>query len=101
MTDVAGNPLAARQDLVLHDRAAVAGRGPGRPDRVITDPGDPFGRYYAEILRAEGLNAFDVTDGPVTAATLAGHDTVILADRLDQRRRGGAAHRAGSRPAAT
>ena len=29
---------------------------------MVTDPGDPFGTYYAEILRAEGLNEFDVTD---------------------------------------
>ncbi len=29
---------------------------------VITTSGDPFGGYYAEILRTEGLNAFSVAD---------------------------------------
>ena len=29
---------------------------------MISDSTDPFGRYYAEILRAEGLNEFTVTD---------------------------------------
>jgi hypothetical protein len=47
---------------------------------VVTDPGDPFGTYYAEILRAEGLNEFAVTDtGNLDAATLAGYQVVVLA----------------------
>ena len=36
---------------------------------MVTDRGDPFGGYYAEILRAEGLNEFAVTD---TASLTAG-----------------------------
>ena len=36
--------------------------GPGGPVLVVTDRRDPFGGYYAEILRAEGLNEFAVTD---------------------------------------
>ena len=40
---------------------ATPEQGPGGPILVITDPGDPFGTYYAEILRAEGLNEFAVT----------------------------------------
>jgi hypothetical protein len=56
------------------------GQGPGGPILVITDPSDPFGRYYAEILTAEGLNAFDVRDvSQVSATTLSGHSVVILA----------------------
>ena len=47
---------------------------------VVTDPGDPFGTYYAEILRAEGLNEFAVTDtGNLDAATLADYQVVVLA----------------------
>ena len=34
--------------------------GPGGPILVVTAADDPFGRYYGEILRAEGLNAFTV-----------------------------------------
>jgi hypothetical protein len=56
------------------------GQGPGGPILVVTDPSDPMGRYYAEILAAEGLNAFDVRGvGEVSGATLSGYSVVILA----------------------
>jgi hypothetical protein len=55
-------------------------QGPGGPVLVVTDPGDGFGSYYAEILRAEGLNEFAVTDkANLSAATLAGYEVVVLA----------------------
>src|SRR3954452_7013932 len=55
-------------------------QGPGGPVLVVTDPGDPFGTYYAETLRAEGLNEFAVTDtGNLDAATLADYQVVVLA----------------------
>jgi hypothetical protein len=55
-------------------------QGPGGPILVVTDPGDAFGTYYAEILRAEGLNEFAVTDkGNLSAATLNGYQVVLLA----------------------
>jgi hypothetical protein len=79
VTDVAGNPLAADRTWSFTTTAQSPAEGPGGPIQVITDPADPFGGYYAEILRGEGLNAFDVTAGPVTAAKLAGHDTLLLA----------------------
>lgn len=54
--------------------------GPGGPILVVTNPGDPYGGYYAEILRAEGLNEFAVTDvSQLSAATLSGHQVVVLA----------------------
>jgi hypothetical protein len=57
----------------------VPSQGPGGPILVVA--GDAFGRYYAEILRAEGLNAFAVTDaGSVGAESLAAYQVVILAD---------------------
>ena len=47
--------------------------GPGGPILVVATPANPFTRYLGEILRAEGLNAYPVTDiATVTAATLAG-----------------------------
>jgi hypothetical protein len=56
------------------------GQGPGGPILVVVAPSDPFGRYYAEILRAEGLNEFAVADvSTVTPASLAGADAVVLA----------------------
>jgi hypothetical protein len=53
--------------------------GPGGPILAISSPADPFSQYYAEILRAEGLNAFTVAALPaVTPATLASHQVAIL-----------------------
>jgi hypothetical protein len=54
--------------------------GPGGPVLVIADPADPFGRYYGEILSAEGLNEFAVADkSALRASTLARYQVVILA----------------------
>jgi Domain of unknown function (DUF4082)/Bacterial Ig-like domain/Bacterial Ig-like domain (group 2)/Putative Ig domain len=55
-------------------------QGPGGPILVITSSSSTFGKYYAEILRTEGLNEFAVMDiGSVTATTLSAYDVVILA----------------------
>jgi hypothetical protein len=79
VTDAAGNPLAADKTWSFQVQVQPPTEGPGGPILVVTDPGDKFGTYYAEILRSEGLNSFDVVDAPVTSAKLAGHTTVILA----------------------
>ena len=48
---------------------------------VVVDPGDAFSRYYAEILRAEGLNEFTVAEqSAVRAQTLAAYQVVLLAE---------------------
>jgi FlgD Ig-like domain len=53
---------------------------PGGPILVVTTSGVATSSYYPEILRAEGLNEFDVkSPAALTAATLAGYDTVVLA----------------------
>ncbi len=80
--DAAGNPLESDFTWTF----TTAGppppppdQGPGGPILVVT--GGPFGTYYAEILRAEGLNAFLTKDlSTVTAATLGGYDVVLLTD---------------------
>ena len=55
-------------------------QGPGGPILVITSASSTYGKYYAEILRTEGLNEFAVADiGSVTEATLSAYDVVILA----------------------
>ena len=81
--DLAGNALAATQSWSFTTAAPPPPpptEGPGGPILVVTDAGDPFGRYFAEILRAEGLNAFAAMDvSLVTPAVLASHDVVILA----------------------
>jgi hypothetical protein len=55
--------------------------GPGGPILVVSSSANPFSRYYAEILRAEGLNEFTASDiANVTSATLAGYDVVVLGE---------------------
>jgi hypothetical protein len=62
-------------------RAAIdPTQGPGGPILVVTSGNTNFGKYYAEILRTEGLNAFAVSDlSTLTSAQLAGYDVVLLA----------------------
>jgi hypothetical protein len=79
VTDAAGNPLATERSWTFTSLGQSPADGPGGPVLVITAPGDAFSDYYAEILRSEGLNAFETEDGPVTSDKLAGHSTVILA----------------------
>ncbi|MGB7979561.1 MAG: DUF4082 domain-containing protein [Candidatus Nanopelagicales bacterium] len=56
--------------------------GPGGPILIVTESSDPFSQYYAEILRAEGLNAFTTVNlSEVTASSLTGFDVVVLAAR--------------------
>jgi hypothetical protein len=55
--------------------------GPGGPILVITKSGDNYGKYYAEILRTEGMNYFDVKDvSTVSAGTLGSYHAVILSE---------------------
>ena len=60
--------------------AATAQTAPGGPVLVVTNPGDRFGDYYAEILRAEGLNEFAVANvGSLSPALLSSYQVVVLA----------------------
>ncbi len=62
-------------------RAAVYD-GPRGPILVVASAANPFGNYYAEILRAEGLNEFAVSDiSLVTPSVLSAYDVVILGDQ--------------------
>jgi Domain of unknown function (DUF4082)/Bacterial Ig-like domain len=55
--------------------------GTGGPILLVTSSGNPFGSFYAEILRAEGLNEFGVIDvSQLGASALAGRDVVVLAE---------------------
>src|SRR5262249_48908361 len=55
------------------------GFGAGNPILVVGSGSDQFTFYYSEILRAEGINAFDTIDiSSVAAATLSAYDVVIL-----------------------
>jgi len=55
--------------------------GPGGPILVISSADNPFSRYSAEILRAEGLNEFAAMDiSEVSPAVLKEYDVVLLGE---------------------
>ncbi|HWM93884.1 MAG TPA: family 16 glycoside hydrolase [Thermoanaerobaculia bacterium] len=55
--------------------------GPGGPVLVISKSGNPFTRYYGEILLAEGLNHYAIREiGTVTATILDDYDVAILGE---------------------
>ena len=55
-------------------------QGPGGPILVLTASSATFGKYYAEILRTEGLNEFTVADvSTLTSSLLSSYDVVVLA----------------------
>jgi FlgD Ig-like domain len=69
-------------------RAAIPA-APGGPILVVTPTGVANDSYYPEILRAEGLNEFDVkSTAALTAATLAGYDAVVLAAAVNDTQAG-------------
>jgi hypothetical protein len=81
--DRAGNALAADAVWSFTTGAAAppTDEGPGGPILIVSSTSNPFGRYYTEILRTEGLNAFTATDiSLVNAATLGAYDIVILGE---------------------
>ena len=71
--------------MVLHHRvppsAPARTKGPAARSSSIASPTNPFCRYYAEILRTEGLNAFTVTDiAIVTRRCSPRYDVAILGE---------------------
>lgn len=67
-----GSPITSSADI---------NEGPGGPVLVVTSTGNNFSKYYAEILRTEGLNYFEVADiADVTTASLANYDAVVLSE---------------------
>ena len=103
--DTAGNALDADSTWSFTTAAPPPpppDEGPGGPILVVSNSSNPFGRYYAEILRAEGLNEFTATDiSNVDAATLDAHDVVILGEVPVERRSGADAERLGAGAAGT
>ncbi len=73
-----GRPTVCRPHVEqLEDRTVPS----GEPILVVTAQANPFSTYYAEILRAEGLNEFATADiASVSSTVLADHDVVILGE---------------------
>ena len=84
-------------------RAQSPGDGPGGPILVVAnDSENRFGRYYAELLRAEGLNEFAVEGvGALNAQTLAGYQVVLLAETTLSAGQASVLERLGATAAAT
>ncbi len=84
VADLTGAPLAADSSWSFTTVApppSPPDEGPGGPILVISTAANPFSRYYAEILRAEGLNEFKVTDlANVNPSMLGAYDVVILGE---------------------
>jgi hypothetical protein len=81
--DVAGNALATNRVWSFTTATPVAplDQGPGGPILVIKEDSNPYSKYLAEILRAEGFNSFaSATSSSITPAGLAPYDVVILGE---------------------
>ncbi len=81
-TDLAGNQMTAPTSWSFTTGGPPPpppDQGPGGPILVVGSTSNPFGRYSAEIMRAEGLNEFATTDiGAVNATMLNSYDVVVL-----------------------
>ena len=79
--DLTGNAMASDPTWSFTSAARPPDDGPGGPILVVSSAANPFSRYYAELLRAEGLNDFLVKDiSTVTAGTLTSYQVIIVGD---------------------
>ncbi|TAH32216.1 DUF4082 domain-containing protein [Candidatus Saccharibacteria bacterium] len=80
--DNAGNALAADYTWSFTTSNALnPDQGYGGPILVVTNTGNKFSSYYAEILRAEGYNSFATADvGSLSASSLANYKVVVLGE---------------------
>jgi hypothetical protein len=85
IADPAGTTLGTEYSWSFTVGSALASDytlGPGGPILVVTSTStNKYSTYYAEILRAEGLNHFDVKDiSQVNATMLGNYNAVVLAE---------------------
>jgi Domain of unknown function (DUF4082)/Bacterial Ig-like domain/Bacterial Ig domain len=82
--DTSGNFMASpvSWSFTTSPSASNPNQGSGGPILVVSTAASPYSYYYAEILRAEGLNEFAVNDiSTVTSTVLSGYDVVILSQQ--------------------
>jgi len=76
--------ITARVKSIVGSAPLTVEAGPSEtpePLLVVTNAANPFTDYLPEILRAEGLNEFDVLDlSSLNRAVLSQHDLVLLGD---------------------
>lgn len=84
IADLAGTTLGSEYSwsfTVGSQLSSNPAQGPGGPLLVITSTSNKYSPYYAEILRSEGFNYFDVKDiSTVDTSTLNNYEAVILAE---------------------
>ncbi len=86
VNDLAGNAMSGDFIWTFSTEAPPPppiDQGPGGPILVVSSASNPFTKYYAEILMAEGMNSFAVDDiGSLTGTMLNDYDVVILGEML-------------------
>lgn len=84
VADAAGTQLGSEYSwsfTVGSQLSSDPSQGPGGPILVITSTANKYSPYYAEIVRTEGFNYFDVKDiATVNASTLNAYTAVVLAE---------------------
>jgi hypothetical protein len=82
--DISGNAMAndmLKTFSTVDATTLSMNDGPGGPILVVYAAANPFSRYAAEMLRAEGLNEFAVSDiSAITATILNNYDVVVLGE---------------------
>ncbi|GGB92486.1 N,N-dimethylformamidase beta subunit family domain-containing protein [Dyadobacter sediminis] len=84
--DAAGNIMASNFTSTFTTQSTPPPSpvdGPGGPILVISSTENPFSQYPAEILRAEGFNAFaarDISDITQTPTLINSYDVIILGE---------------------
>jgi hypothetical protein len=82
LTVVAGG-TPSDPDRATAGHAFLPAEGPGGPILVLTNPSSTYGRFYTEILKAEGWNLYtQMNISEATPSVLSNHDVVILAEML-------------------
>ena len=84
VTDIRGESLAENYSWSFTTGETISAvdinQGIGGPVLIMTAPGDTYGKYYAEILRSEGISYFTIKDtSELSAGLLNQYVTTIVA----------------------